>query len=99
MAMWSCNPEGQLYPGLNQEKHGQQVKGGDSAPLLCAGETPGGVLRPALEPWHRRDMDLLEWVQRRATKMMQWLEHLSCENRPREMGPFILEKRGLQGGL
>jgi len=29
---------------------GQQVKGGDSAPLLCCGETPLGVLRPALEP-------------------------------------------------
>jgi len=31
-------------------KRGQQVKGGDSAPLLCSGERPLGVLRPALEP-------------------------------------------------
>jgi len=45
-----CSPEGQPYPGLNQKQHGQQVEGGDSAPLLRSGETPPGVLRPALEP-------------------------------------------------
>ena len=46
----ACSPEGQPYLGLHQEKCGQQVEGGDSAPLLCSGETPPGVLRPALEP-------------------------------------------------
>ena len=48
--MWTRSPEGQLYPGLHQEKHGQKVKGGDSAPLLHSGETPPGVLNPALQP-------------------------------------------------
>jgi len=43
------SPEGQQYPGLHQKKRVQQVKGGDFAPLLCSGETPSGVLRPALE--------------------------------------------------
>jgi len=38
------------YSGLHQEKHGQQGEGGDSAPLHCSGESPQGVLRPALEP-------------------------------------------------
>jgi len=48
--MCACSPESQLYPGLHQEKRGQQGEGGDSAPLLRSRETPPGVLRPALEP-------------------------------------------------
>jgi len=48
--MCTCSPEGQLYPGLHQEKCGQQVEGRDSALLLCSGETSPGVLRPAMEP-------------------------------------------------
>jgi len=46
-----CNrsPKGQPYPGLHQEDRGQQVKEGDSAPLLQAGETPPGNLCSFLE--------------------------------------------------
>jgi len=48
--MCSCSPAGQQYPVLHTEKRGQQVKGGNSAPLLCPGETPPGALCPALKP-------------------------------------------------
>ena len=45
----------------------------------------------------RKDVELLERVGSRASKMIRGVEHLSYEVRLRQSGLFTLEKRRLQG--
>lgn len=44
-------------------------------------------------------LDVLKWWQQRAVKMMKGLEHPLYEERLRELGIFLLEKRRLKGIL
>jgi len=82
-------------------KHSMASRSREVILPLCS-----ALLRPYLgsciQLWssqHRKDMDLLEWGQRRATKMVRGMEHRSYGETLRELGLFSLQKIRLWGDL
>ena len=62
------------------------------------------IVRPHLEysiqawrPYRKKDIDILERVQMRATKMIQKLRNISYEMRLKECGLTTLETRRVRG--
>ena len=51
-----------------------------------------------METYLRKDIDMLEKVQRRTTKLITWLRDLSYEDRMKECGLTTLDTRRLGGG-
>ena len=90
---WASSVEVQQYPGLQQKRR----EGGDFSPCSVLVGPHLKCYNQAWGPLHRWGM--LEGVQRRSTRMIKGLGHLSCEDWLRELGLLSFMKGRRQGDL
>jgi len=88
MVSWAASTEGW-----------QWREGGNCLPLFCPCEAPSAALCPALGPPAQQGYRAVEMDPEEGHEDVQRAEHLSYDERLRELGLFILEKRELWGDL
>lgn len=69
--------------GCNDKNCDQPVKGGESPPLSCTGETLPAVLHQSQKSQHRKGINLFQCIQKRTIKMVRGLEDFSAGERLR----------------
>jgi len=93
--MCSQGAESQPYPGLHQKSATSRSREGILPRYSSLVRSHPAYCVQLWSPQHRKDMELSEWGQSRTTRMIRGLEHLSREDRLRELGLFSMERRRL----
>ncbi|KAK4813583.1 hypothetical protein QYF61_011812 [Mycteria americana] len=84
---------------LNMSQQCAQVAKKANGILACTKNSVASRSRAVIIPLFGQDIEGLERVQRKATKLVKGLEHKADGERLRELGLFSLEKRRLRGDL